>query len=128
MQWVHPPALPLLPCLCPQTLEAIKRKQLEKYHKAPEDERESIECNPYVIFHQALENCQPIIGLTSITRGGKTYQVRGLAWPRACPRRTGSFLPLQLSHMKTALRNCSPEQELSAGARPRPCQQRSPAL
>ncbi|KAK2536865.1 Mrps7 [Columba livia] len=63
------------PCLCPKTLEAIKRKQLEKYHKAPEDEKEAIECNPYVIFHQALKNCQPIIGLSSITRGGKTYQV-----------------------------------------------------
>uniref|UniRef100_A0A8B9M8A6 Mitochondrial ribosomal protein S7 n=1 Tax=Accipiter nisus TaxID=211598 RepID=A0A8B9M8A6_9AVES len=58
-----------------KTLEAIKRKQLEKYHKAPEDEKEKIECNPYVIFHQALKNCQPIIGLCSITKGGKTYQV-----------------------------------------------------
>ncbi|XP_009277961.1 PREDICTED: 28S ribosomal protein S7, mitochondrial [Aptenodytes forsteri] len=61
--------------LMAQTLEAIKRKQLEKYHKAPEDEKETIECNPYVIFHQALKNCQPIIGLSSITKGGKTYQV-----------------------------------------------------
>ncbi|NXD85757.1 RT07 protein, partial [Halcyon senegalensis] len=61
--------------LMAQTLEAIKRKQLEKYHKAPEEEKETIECNPYVIFHQALKNCQPIIGLSSITRGGKTYQV-----------------------------------------------------
>ncbi|XP_030361574.1 28S ribosomal protein S7, mitochondrial [Strigops habroptila] len=61
--------------LMAQTLETIKRKQLEKYHKAPEDEKETIECNPYVIFNQALKNCQPIIGLTSITRGGKTYQV-----------------------------------------------------
>ncbi|XP_035198634.1 28S ribosomal protein S7, mitochondrial [Oxyura jamaicensis] len=61
--------------LMSQTLEAIKRKQLEKYHKAPEDEKEKIECNPYVIFHQALKNCQPIIGLSNITKGGKTYQV-----------------------------------------------------
>ncbi|NWI71581.1 RT07 protein, partial [Todus mexicanus] len=61
--------------LMAQTLEAIKRKQLEKYHKAPEEEKEKIECNPYVIFHQALKNCQPIIGLSNITRGGKTYQV-----------------------------------------------------
>lgn len=63
--------------ICPKTLEAIKRKQLEKYHKAPEDEKEKIECNPYVIFHQALKNCQPIIGLSNITKGGKTYQVKG---------------------------------------------------
>ncbi|NWI10315.1 RT07 protein, partial [Crypturellus soui] len=61
--------------LMAQTLEAIKRKQLEKYHQAPEHEKEKIECNPYVIFHEALKNCQPIIGLCSITKGGKTYQV-----------------------------------------------------
>ncbi|NXF77851.1 RT07 protein, partial [Sclerurus mexicanus] len=61
--------------LMTQTLETIKRKQLEKYHKAPENEKETIECNPYVIFHQALKNCQPIIGLSNITKGGKTYQV-----------------------------------------------------
>ncbi|KAJ1130057.1 hypothetical protein NDU88_008413 [Pleurodeles waltl] len=61
--------------LMTQTLEEIKRKQLEKYYKAPEEERCSIECNPYTIFHKALENCQPIIGLTSIQRGGKSYQV-----------------------------------------------------
>uniref|UniRef100_F6VAR3 Small ribosomal subunit protein uS7m n=1 Tax=Xenopus tropicalis TaxID=8364 RepID=F6VAR3_XENTR len=58
-----------------QTLEQIKRTQLEKYYKAPEEERASIECNPYTIFHQALHNCQPIIGLTSVLRGGKSYQV-----------------------------------------------------
>ncbi|XP_078510646.1 small ribosomal subunit protein uS7m [Lissotriton helveticus] len=61
--------------LMTQTLEEIKRKQLEKYYKAPEEERSSVECNPYTIFHKALENCQPIIGLASIQRGGKSYQV-----------------------------------------------------
>lgn len=75
MEWDNPSAL-YVSSLYPKTLEAIKRKQLEKYHKAPEDEKETIECNPYVIFHQALKNCQPIIGLSSVTRGGKTYQVR----------------------------------------------------
>ncbi|XP_060107922.1 small ribosomal subunit protein uS7m [Heteronotia binoei] len=58
-----------------QTLEAIKRKQLEKYHKADEKEKENIECNPYTIFHQALKNCEPIIGLVNIQKGGRTYQV-----------------------------------------------------
>ncbi|KAG8446148.1 hypothetical protein GDO86_013852 [Hymenochirus boettgeri] len=58
-----------------KTLEQIKRSQLEKYYKASEEERMNIECNPYNIFHQALLNCQPIIGLTSILRGGKSYQV-----------------------------------------------------
>ncbi|XP_029914048.1 small ribosomal subunit protein uS7m [Myripristis murdjan] len=58
-----------------QTLESIKRKQVEKYHKAPEGKKEEIECNPYAIFNQAIENCKPVIGLTSIQKGGKYYQV-----------------------------------------------------
>ncbi|XP_048348127.1 28S ribosomal protein S7, mitochondrial [Sphaerodactylus townsendi] len=58
-----------------QTLEAIKRKQLEKYYKANETERENIECNPYTIFHQALKNCEPIIGLVNMQKGGRSYQV-----------------------------------------------------
>lgn len=59
----------------PQTLENIKRKQVEKYHKASEGKKEEIECNPYAIFHQALDNCKPVIGLASIQKGGKFYQV-----------------------------------------------------
>ncbi|KAM9393823.1 small ribosomal subunit protein uS7m [Pholidichthys leucotaenia] len=58
-----------------QTLEKIKKKQVEKYHKASEADREGIECSPYTIFHQALENCKPIVGLASIQKGGKFYQV-----------------------------------------------------
>ena len=48
---------------------------MEKYHKAPQGKREDIECNPYTIFHQALDNCKPVIGLASIQKGGKFYQV-----------------------------------------------------
>ncbi|XP_070579954.1 small ribosomal subunit protein uS7m-like [Ptychodera flava] len=58
-----------------QTFEAIKRVQVEKYHKAPDSEKLKIETNPLVIFHKAIENCQPVVGLTAIKRGGKTYQV-----------------------------------------------------
>ncbi|XP_072299540.1 small ribosomal subunit protein uS7m [Eucyclogobius newberryi] len=57
------------------TFENMKRKQVEKYHKAPMDKKEEIECNPYTIFHQALENCKPVVGLASIQKGGKFYQV-----------------------------------------------------
>ncbi|CAI9571500.1 unnamed protein product [Staurois parvus] len=57
------------------TLEKIKRTQLEKYYNASPNERESIECNPYIIFHEAMDNCKPTIGLTSVLRGGKSYQV-----------------------------------------------------
>ncbi|RVE69418.1 hypothetical protein OJAV_G00077840 [Oryzias javanicus] len=58
-----------------QTLESIKRKQVEKYHKSPAGKKEEIECNPYTIFHTALENCKPVVGLASIQKGGKSYQV-----------------------------------------------------
>ncbi|XP_022056935.1 28S ribosomal protein S7, mitochondrial [Acanthochromis polyacanthus] len=58
-----------------ETLENIKRKQVEKYHKAPEGQKEEVECNPYTIFHQALKNCQPVVGLASIRKGGRNYQV-----------------------------------------------------
>ncbi|KAG9466896.1 hypothetical protein GDO78_015921 [Eleutherodactylus coqui] len=57
-----------------KTLEKIKRIQLEKYHKASPEERETIVCNPYVIFNEALEKCSPIIGLASILKSGKYYQ------------------------------------------------------
>uniref|UniRef100_A0A3B5KLE4 Mitochondrial ribosomal protein S7 n=1 Tax=Xiphophorus couchianus TaxID=32473 RepID=A0A3B5KLE4_9TELE len=57
------------------TLENIKRKQVEKYHKATDGQKDGIECNPYVIFHQALENCKPVVTLASIQKGGKYYQV-----------------------------------------------------
>ncbi|XP_012893451.1 PREDICTED: 28S ribosomal protein S7, mitochondrial [Dipodomys ordii] len=58
-----------------QTLEAVKRKQFEKYHAASAEERAAIERNPYVIFHRALKNCEPVIGLVPILRGGHFYQV-----------------------------------------------------
>lgn len=52
---------------------------MEKYHKAPEGKKEEIECNPYVVFHQALENCKPVVGLASIQKGGKFYQVKHIS-------------------------------------------------
>ncbi|XP_041633938.1 28S ribosomal protein S7, mitochondrial [Cheilinus undulatus] len=58
-----------------ETLEDIKRKQVEKYHKAPQGKKEEIECSPYAIFHQAIDNCKPVVGLASIQKGGKYYQV-----------------------------------------------------
>ncbi|XP_072029352.1 small ribosomal subunit protein uS7m-like [Amphiura filiformis] len=57
-----------------ETFTLIKMKQLERYHKAPESERENIETNAIKIFHQALENAKPILGLSTIKRGGRAYQ------------------------------------------------------
>ncbi|KAJ3600750.1 hypothetical protein NHX12_031725 [Muraenolepis orangiensis] len=56
-------------------LEHMKRKQVEKYHKAAQGTREDIECDPYTIFKQAMDNCKPVIGLASIQKGAKFYQV-----------------------------------------------------
>lgn len=61
--------------LVTQTLEAVKRKQFEKFHAASSEEQASIERNPYTIFHQALKNCEPVIGLVPILKGGRFYQV-----------------------------------------------------
>ncbi|XP_014442259.1 28S ribosomal protein S7, mitochondrial isoform X1 [Tupaia chinensis] len=61
--------------LITQTLEAVKRKQFEKYRAASAEERANIERNPYTIFHQALKNCEPVIGLVPILKGGHFYQV-----------------------------------------------------
>lgn len=59
-----------------KTLESIKRLQLEKYHKCQnEEEKKTIELNPRVIVHNAVENCKPVLELTPIKRGGVRYQV-----------------------------------------------------
>lgn len=55
----------------------MKRKQFEKYRAASAEEQATIERNPYRIFHQALKNCEPVIGLMSILKGGHFYQVSG---------------------------------------------------
>lgn len=56
-------------------LEQIKRIQLERYHLADEEEKKNIELNPRILFHQAVENCRPLLRLTPVKRGGITYQV-----------------------------------------------------
>ena len=53
-------------------------RQLELYNKAPEEEQANIETDPIKIFHQAIENTKPLMGLSSIKRGGKSYQVSTL--------------------------------------------------
>uniref|UniRef100_UPI00358DF647 small ribosomal subunit protein uS7m n=1 Tax=Myxine glutinosa TaxID=7769 RepID=UPI00358DF647 len=58
-----------------EALERLKREQVTLYHKTPPGERQAIECNPYAIFHKALENCKPILGLKKMIKGGTTYQV-----------------------------------------------------
>lgn len=62
--------------LMTQTFEQIKCMQLQKKHRAEtEEEKMSIDANPVNIFHQAVENCRPVLHLTPVKRGGIKYQV-----------------------------------------------------
>ncbi|KAG1692289.1 Transmembrane channel-like protein 3 [Nymphon striatum] len=58
-----------------QTLANIKRIQVKRYNSAPEDEKKSIERNPYTIFSEAIKNATPILNTEKIERGGTTYMV-----------------------------------------------------
>ena len=59
-----------------KTFENIKHIQVERYNKATTaEEKAKIECNPLTIFHQAVENCKPVLATTKIVKGGVTYQV-----------------------------------------------------
>jgi len=63
-----------------QTFEHIKLIQLEKYHKAStEEERNAIELDPMKVFHEAIENCKPLLITQRTRRGGITYTV-SLPW------------------------------------------------
>jgi len=58
-----------------QTLEHIKCVQIKKYNATPDLEKDDVELNPLVIFHTALENAKPIVGVKRLTRGAQAYQV-----------------------------------------------------
>ncbi|EFN77476.1 28S ribosomal protein S7, mitochondrial [Harpegnathos saltator] len=56
--------------------ENVKRIQLQRYHKATdEEEKEKIELDPVRVFHHALANCTPVLYLKATKKGGITYQV-----------------------------------------------------
>lgn len=62
--------------LVTRAFENVKRIQLERYHKAKtNEEKDSIELDPFVIFHHAVDNCIPVLHLIPCRRGGITYQV-----------------------------------------------------
>jgi len=58
-----------------ETLEHIKCVQIKKYNSAEPHERSSIEVNPLKVFHAALENAKPIVGVKRLTKGAQAYQV-----------------------------------------------------
>ena len=49
-------------------------KQIEKFNKADKEKQKEIETNPLKIFIDALENCKPILKLTTVKKGGISYQ------------------------------------------------------
>lgn len=58
-----------------KTLGNIKRYQISKYHTASKDKKAEIELDPRKIFHKTVENCTPVLELTSVKRGGQVYSV-----------------------------------------------------
>lgn len=61
--------------LIEQGFEKIKRMQVERWNKAAEEEKSSIETNPRILFRLAVENARPLLRLKPVKRGGITYQV-----------------------------------------------------
>ena len=81
--------------LCRSQLEKtfyhIKLKQIEKYNKAKTDEeRADIETNPQRVFDKALDNCKPLLKMTTINRGGIGYQV-----PMPMPEKEREFAAIK---------------------------------
>lgn len=45
---------------------------------------ESIQTDPLQIFLEAVENCKPVVGVISMERGGRVFQVRSVLRSRLC--------------------------------------------
>lgn len=56
-------------------LANIKTVQILKYHSASDTEKAGIVGNPVTIFHEALENCKPVLTLTKVYKGVVRYNV-----------------------------------------------------
>lgn len=57
---------------CAQALEVIKTTQLGKLRAGGVSE---VVTDPLQVFHEAIENCKPIMGTSGVRRGGKLYHV-----------------------------------------------------
>ncbi|XP_037958948.1 28S ribosomal protein S7, mitochondrial [Teleopsis dalmanni] len=76
--------------LLEQSMENIKRMQLERFHIASADEKLKIITDPEKLLITAIENCRPILQLTAIKRGGVKYQV-----PIPVSEKTSYFLAMK---------------------------------
>ncbi|CAG5121889.1 unnamed protein product, partial [Candidula unifasciata] len=62
--------------------ENLKHTQVAKYNRANSDEeRQGIECNPIAVFHQAVDNCKPLLLSKRTVKGGIAYRVPVCAKP-----------------------------------------------
>ena len=57
-----------------QSLELVKSAQLSRLKSGGSDSSEVV-TDPLQVFHQAINNCKPIMGTTGVRRGGKLYHV-----------------------------------------------------
>lgn len=58
------------------TMRQIKITQLTKYHNTPDGaEKDAIELNPYIIFHEAMKNVSPTLGLKTSKRAATVFYI-----------------------------------------------------
>lgn len=58
------------------TMRQIKIAQLKKYHNAPDGpEKDAIELNPYKVFHEAMNNVSPTLGLKQSKRAATVFYI-----------------------------------------------------
>lgn len=50
-------------------------KTFLQHRKLSSKKAEEVQTDPLVVFHTAMENAQPVVGVQPIKKGGKTYQV-----------------------------------------------------
>ncbi|KAL4241098.1 28S ribosomal protein S7 [Mactra antiquata] len=73
-----------------KALEYVKRVQVEKYHKASDEEKTLIVLDPVKILHQAIENGKPLLITCRVTMSGQKHLV-----PIAPSERRQNFLSLK---------------------------------
>lgn len=67
--------LVLAKSLVRKSFENIKRIQVAKYHRVNNAQKNNIELDPKVIFQKAVENCTPLLELTTHRKGGIKYKI-----------------------------------------------------
>ena len=57
------------------TFEVIKKIQLAKRNKSDSKDAIDVETDPLKIFHQAIDNAKPVLGVQTMKKKGKNFQV-----------------------------------------------------